>query len=191
MLGVGGQRLKGMFFHVVMTIRACLIIALSIFGTSCDDSLDRFQSGVDVISVDSDDLEMNTAMEEARKAFPEFWSEVSVDQQRVIPALTLSLVKAYFFDDSNPDGGEHIWVDSVSFDGEKISGILMSQPRSLRSVAIGELVQFPVRQLSDWLLVGNGKVRGAYTVQILRARMNDDERIAHDANYPFEFPSLK
>ena len=87
-------------------------------------------------------------------------------------------------------GGEHMWGGEVSFDGELISGILMSHPGHLDSVSEGDSVEFSVSRLSDWLIVDDDRAKGLYTVQVLRARMSDDERAAHDANYPFAFPPL-
>lgn len=158
--------------------------------SSCDDSSEPQASEPQIVSVESDDAEMEAAMVRARDAFPKFWSEVSEDYQRVIPALTLAQIKAYFHDEDDPQGGEHMWVGEVTLDGELISGTLMSHPGNLDSVSEGDSVEFPVSRLSDWLLVDDGKAKGLYTVQVLRARMSDDERATHDANYPFEFPPL-
>ena len=168
-----------------MTFRGHVLLPFVILMTSCDDS-----SEPQIVSVASGDAEMESAMVRARDAFPQFWSEVSDDYQRVIPVLTLAQVKAYFHDEDDPEGGEHMWVGEVSFDVELISGTLMSQPGHLDSVSEGDSVEFPVSRLSDWLIVDDGRAKGLYTAQVLRARMSEDERAAHDANYPFEFPPL-
>ncbi|MEP4079021.1 YegJ family protein [Haloferula sp.] len=158
--------------------------------TSCDDSSEPQESEPQIASVAADDAEMEAAMARARDTFPEFWAEVSEDYQRVIPALTLAQLKAYFHDEDDSESGEHMWVGEVSFDGEMISGTLMSQPGHLDSISEGDSVEFPVSRISDWLIVDDGSAKGLYTVQVLRARMGEDERAAHDANYPFEFPPL-
>ncbi len=141
-----------------------------------------------IIPVQSDDSEMNAAMQTAREKFPEFWREVSADYKRGIPALGGSMVKAYFDDPGGtPQGGEHMWVREVEYDGKVITGTLADAPRHLRSIRSGEQVTFPIERLSDWFYVDGGKAIGAFTVRVLRSRMSDQERKEHDSQYPFRF----
>jgi uncharacterized protein YegJ (DUF2314 family) len=51
----------------------------------------------------------------------------------------------------------------------------------------GQAVSFPLERLSDWLYVEGGKAMGVFTVRLLRTRMSDEERRAHDSYYPFSF----
>lgn len=142
----------------------------------------------EIILVQSADAEMNVAMKTARERFPEFWREVSADYNRVIPALGGSMVKAYFDDPgAAAQGGEHMWVRHIEYDGKTITGELADTPRHLRSVRAGQQVSFPLEHLSDWLYVDSGVAVGAFTVRVLRTRMNAEERQAHDSQYPFRF----
>ena len=140
-----------------------------------------------IIPVQPDDAEMLAAMQTARARFPEFWREVSADYQRVIPALGGSMVKAYFCDEAAPEGGEHMWVSEVEYDGKTITGVLEDTPRELRNVRSGERVSFPLERLSDWFYVDEGKAVGAFTVKLLRTRMTTKQRREHDSYYPFRF----
>ena len=140
-----------------------------------------------VISVQSDDVEMQAAMQTAREKFPEFWGEVSADYKRPIPILDGSMVKAYFHDSDAPQNGEHMWVREVEYDGETITGVLADTPQNLRSVRAGEHVSFPLSKLKDWLYVERGRAVGAFTVKLLRSRMTEAQRRAHDSHYPFHF----
>lgn len=173
-----------------MIFRAPILFAFTIFMTSCDNPSEPQASEPQIVSVNSGDAEMETAMAKARETFPEFWSEASEDYQRVIPTLTFVQVKVYFHAEDDPEGGEHMWVGDVSFDGVMVSGTLRSRPGHLDSVSEGDSVEFTVGQLSDWMIVDDGRAKGLYTVQVLRSRMTDDERVAHDSNYPFQLPPL-
>ena len=42
-------------------------------------------------------------------------------------------------------------------------------------------------EISDWMYAISGEVTGAYTVNLLRARMGRDERARHDAAWGLEF----
>jgi uncharacterized protein YegJ (DUF2314 family) len=48
-------------------------------------------------------------------------------------------------------------------------------------------VTFTDKDITDWLMIREGKAVGAYTVQVLRKRMSSQERAEHDAGYPFKF----
>ena len=187
----------GRWVKTMKKIITLLLAALLCQG--CNDSQDDVESRNDVestsaggvIQVGSDDTDMNTAMRQARDSFGQFWAEVSADYERVIPALSNSMVKAYFADNPEMEGGEHLWITGVNYDGSKISGTVASAPLHLSAPKLGDQVTFPLERLSDWLIVDDGKAKGAYTVQLLRSKMTKAERAQHDAGYPFAFAPIK
>jgi uncharacterized protein YegJ (DUF2314 family) len=140
-----------------------------------------------IIPVQSGDPEMDAAMQTARDHFPEFWRELAADYRRVIPVYAGAMAKAYFFDSDAPQSGEHMWVRGIEYDGKTITGILADRPRHIRSVRGGQSASFPLERLSDWFYVEDGKAVGAFTVRLLRTRMTDEQRRAHDSHYPFRF----
>jgi uncharacterized protein YegJ (DUF2314 family) len=137
-----------------------------------------------------DDPEMEKASQEARKTFRHFWKEVSLDYNRIVPALEVSCIKLPFSDDeSDPDSQvEHMWVSEIDFDGERIRGVLINAPNWLKSVKEGDAVECAVDDIGDWMCVLAGKVYGAYTVQVTRGRMSESERTAYDEAWGLEFP---
>lgn len=143
-----------------------------------------------------DDPEMQRAHEQARATFRYCWREMTWERQRIIPGLDMAAVKAPFSDgdgaaEGDDPGVEHMWVDEVEFDGQTISGVLLNDPSWLQSVKAGDDVRLPAKELSDWMYVIGGEVYGAYTVNLLRARMNPRERAEHDAAWGLEFGDPK
>ena len=67
------------------------------------------------------------------------------------------------------------------------TGILISQPNTLPHLKSGDEVSFSLEQISDWLVVKNGKAHGCYTVHVIRNMMTESERKEHDAQYPYGF----
>lgn len=147
-----------------------------------DDNLVTFHS--------SDAPEMVTASEQARNTFRCFWNELSLDFNRIIPAIELAYLKVPFSESvSGEMQVEHMWVDEVNFNGVSVSGVLVNAPNWLTSVQQGDEVMFPVTQISDWLCVLGGQVYGAYTIQVLRSHMDEEERANHDSAWGLEFPT--
>ena len=134
--------------------------------------------------------ELNEAKANARDTFKYFWKEISLDFNRIIPAVELASVKAEFIDDpDDPDASsEHMWIGEVFYDGRHISGVLMNQPNWLESVKQGDVVEIPLERVSDWMCVVGGEVYGGYTVQIIRGQMTEDEREKHDEAWGLDFP---
>ena len=41
--------------------------------------------------------------------------------------------------------------------------------------------------ITDWMVIENGKVKGAFTTRVLRNKMNDVQRNAFDRSIAYEF----
>ena len=80
-----------------------------------------------------------------------------------------------------------MWVRVTERSTPVLKGVLLSKPASLKSVQVGQEVRFAPERITDWLCVEQGKAKGAYTVQLLRQRMTEEERREHDQSYPFSF----
>ena len=137
------------------------------------------------------DREILQASQEARNTFRDFWYQVALDFNRIVPALQIASLKVTFSDDfSDPDSQlEHMWVNQIDFDGISIYGVLVNSPNFLKSVKEGDEVSFPLDCVSDWLCVLNGEVYGGYTIQVIRNRMSGSERKEHDEAWGLPFPS--
>ncbi len=138
------------------------------------------------------DPAVQAANENARANFRYFWRELAWERRRIVPALNVATVKAPFWDPeqrcaSNDPKVEHMWVGDVDFDGRYITGQLLNKPNWLKAHRKGEQVSLTVDQISDWMYVCRNKVYGAYTVQVMRSRMNAPELEAHDAAWGLNF----
>lgn len=74
---------------------------------------------------------------------------------------------------------EHVWVQPISWSPFRIEGILKSEPRTPLAAGktTGQLVSFPIEELSDWLYVtqvdprtGQMTTEGGFTNKVLEAR---------------------
>lgn len=144
-----------------------------------------------IFSFDHSDEAMGEASKKARETFKYFWREVAWERHRIVAALDLASVKAAFRDDEpNEDGEhpvEHMWLAEVDFDGHAVSGLLLNAPRWLKSVKEGQPVDVPLSRIEDWMYVIEGRVYGAYTVNLMRSRMSRADRRAHDDAWGLDF----
>ena len=146
-----------------------------------------------VVIFDNSDPEMRGAYEQARSTFRYFWRELAWERRRIVPALDLACIKAPFSDGSSklrteasPEV-EQMWLNEIDFDGHLVSGILINDPNWLKSVKVGDSARFTLNQITDWMYVIDGEVYGAFTVNLIRSRMNVKEREEHDRAWGLRF----
>lgn len=141
----------------------------------------------------NDDPEMQEAYARAQATFRYLWRELSWEYRRIIPGLDFACVKAPFWDEDGEkdEAGnprvEQMWLSDVSFDGETITGTLINSPNWLTSVAEGDEVSLPLSGITDWMYAIGGEAYGGYTVNLMRKRMDPDERGEHDAAWGLNF----
>jgi uncharacterized protein YegJ (DUF2314 family) len=122
-----------------------------------------------------DDPEMQRAIEQARTTFRYFWREMAWEQRRIVPGLDLACVKVPFSDppemqhQADDPEVEQMWLSDIDFDGQAITGTLINSPNWLKSIKEGDQSQVPIHGISDWMYAIEGRVYGAYTVNLMRA----------------------
>lgn len=136
------------------------------------------------------DKEMEEAYEKARTTFHYFWRELYWEYRRIIPAHDLAIVKVLFkqrFEDSEEPVVEQMWLSNIDFDGEDIKGVLMNSPNVLTNVKKDDVITAKLEEISDWMFSSQNKTYGGYTIQLLRSKMDDQERKQHDNAWGLNF----
>jgi uncharacterized protein len=146
-----------------------------------------------VFLFDAADPTIQGAYEQARASFRYFWRELHWENRRIIRGLSMAAVKAPFSDgedaeksDEHP-GVEHMWINEVRFDGRTVSGTVLNAPNWLKTVKQGDAARLPLAEISDWMYVIGDEVYGAYTVNLMRAKMDDNELREHDEAWGLAF----
>ena len=114
-----------------------------------------------VAEIEPDDAEMAAAVEEARDTFDEFAAAFERGQGEDFA------VKAPF-----SEGGrtEFIWVSVTAIGDGVIEGLLGNEPVALPGLQMGDEVAVELRDLTDWIYMQEGEMRGGFTVQVLAGR---------------------
>lgn len=137
---------------------------------------------------DGEDPKMIAAYQKAQETFKYFWRELSWENRRIIPALEVACVKLAFTQEIDGETiVEHMWINDIGFDGEKIYGVLVNDPNDLTNVQNGDEVEIPINQISDWLFATDGKTYGGFTIQAMRSEMSEEERKEHDEAWGMDF----
>lgn len=117
-----------------------------------------------VVTVESDDPEMVAAIAKAREALPQFWQ---VFDKRERGGSNFSLkVKI-----TDKRGTEHFWATDIERRDGKTMGTINNDPNIVASVKLGDRIEIPEADISDWLYMRDGKMVGNETLRPLLKKM--------------------
>lgn len=121
------------------------------------------------------DSEMNTAIDNARKTIVDFEKAITSKNPNY---YHFALKKRFKIGES---GGEHIWISNIGYQNNKYYGIVDNLPNSTTAVQLGDTIEIPLEDITDWLYVDKNTVKGAYTTRVLRKRTTEQERKKMDS----------
>lgn len=129
-----------------------------------------------VVSIETDDPEMNQAIKKARGSLPSFWSALEAAGEK---ETNFSLKVAI----AGNGSVEHFWVVDIKREGEKITGTINNEPEMVKTVSMGQTYEFSEKEITDWLFKRNGKMVGNETMRPLLKRMSKEEAAPYWSMY--------
>jgi len=117
-----------------------------------------------VVTVGASDPEIDAAMAEARRRWPEL---VSAFREHAGERFAVK----YPFP-RGPRSVEHVWIAVTAIDEDRVTGTIDNEPVGKIGHELGETVTVPSKDISDWLYHVKGKKDpvGGFTVKVLLAR---------------------
>lgn len=125
-----------------------------------------------VLGIEADDPEMQAAVNEARRRWPDFVAAFETRHDQPGGVEPPFLVKAPFTD------GEHVeymWVRVTGIENQVIYGVLENMPANVQAIRVGQRVRVRLDNLNDWMCVLDGKPAGAFTLQVLAKKSRTDQ----------------
>jgi len=124
------------------------------------------------ISISENDAEMNAAIAKARETLPQFWLLFDHPQNSETDFCLKVMIK-------DKDQVEHFWAVDIERKDGKVFGVINNDPEFVRTVKIGERIEIPASDISDWLYEREGKMYGNYTLRVLMKHMSKKEAEAY------------
>ncbi|OJY20610.1 MAG: hypothetical protein BGO98_04795 [Myxococcales bacterium 68-20] len=117
-----------------------------------------------VVSVSDTDPELNAAIAEAKRRWPEFVTAFNEGTGERFSAK-------YPFPKST-GSVEHVWLSVTTINADQVTGTLDNDPVGDIGHKRGETVTVPSKDISDWLYSVSGKneMVGGFTIKVLLAR---------------------
>ncbi len=71
---------------------------------------------------------------------------------------------------------EQIWLSKVTFDGKKLRGVVTDEPVEVTNVKVGDKAAVLPEEISDWMYVENGVLKGGYTIRVFYKRQSPEKQ---------------
>ena len=149
------------------------ISCIFLFSCNQDQKVIKRTGEPDVLQIEGTDARMNGAIKKANETLSLF-DAVLASKDTSITGIALKVR----FDTSN--GGEHLWLTDVTKKNGHYNGVIGNSPTATTAVKLGDTVLVPDEDISDWMYVEEGKLRGGYTIRVLRDQMSDEEKKTFD-----------
>jgi len=146
--------------HTTRTLVALAAVLISLF-TGCSKR-DK------VVNVEENDPEMLVAIAKARESLPQFW-QVFEDRGRGESDFALK-VKI-----TDKNGTEHFWATEIERKDGRTMATINNDPNIVASVKLGDRIEIPEADISDWLYMRDEKMVGNETLRPLLKRMPAEE----------------
>lgn len=130
------------------------------------EGLQQQGGGDPIIPFATDDVAMNTAIEEARRTYPQFLAAFRNAPQHTQENFAVKLgLETY-------DGGrEHIWVDNLFLRNGRLYGHIANNPNALPNLRLGSEVEVTPDLISDWAIYTAEGAYGSFTTRVMIERM--------------------
>ena len=120
------------------------------------------------VSVETDDLEMNAAIDKARSTLPYFWQHLAnpgEGEQRFSVKIQIT----------DGDEVEHFWCGPVVGTASKAICNIDNDPQSVSNVQLGQEMSVEKEYVSDWMFMRGDKIIGGETIKVVLPRLPKEE----------------
>jgi uncharacterized protein YegJ (DUF2314 family) len=154
---------------LLFTRRCWLILLLGLAG--CPRSSATSEQKDDVVYVKGNDAAMSAAIAKAQATLDTFKCALAAPP---VKAESFSIKVGFAW--GTKGEREHIWLTEPKFDGTSIQGKINNEPVDATNLVLGQAVTAPLKDVSDWMYVEDGVLRGGYTLRVLLDKMSPEAR---------------
>jgi uncharacterized protein YegJ (DUF2314 family) len=114
-------------------------------------------------STRADDPELDEAIARARGTLDTFIARLLAPQRGEVFSVEAAFPAV--------DGSKlHLWIGDVSYKNGAFQGTVTTKPLKPSAIAFGQRTTIPRAEITDWMILKNGKSEGGFTIELLLAR---------------------
>ena len=151
-----------------------LLIALLIVLLSCTKRYETTKSENDaVVSVPDDDRKMNAIITHARETVDLFLQHLHNPEG---DETSFTIKYPFETDPGSEETVEHIWVSDIRAENNKYYGTISNDPFYIKRFTYGDIVEFDINNISDWMYMKGDKIIGGESIKLLIENTPANER---------------
>ncbi len=155
-------------------MRLLTLLLLSVICWSCKEKKGYTEknenNGDPVYTIESDDKEMNRAVQQAKDTYADFLAALN---QQDSSNKSFAVKMRFAYDEAS---AEHLWLADLHKKAGKLFGVVDSDPYNVTWIKWGDTLEIKKDSLSDWMYLRNGKMVGGYTTIALYHKMSEKEK---------------
>jgi uncharacterized protein YegJ (DUF2314 family) len=133
------------------------------------NSVRKRKGNPDVYGIASEDERMNWGMDKARLTL-HYFEDCLVKPKKGQQYFS---IKVRIVDNEKT---EHIWLNDPNFDNQgNIFGTVGNEPIDVSNISVDENVGVSREDVSDWMIIENGRLIGGYTIRAMRESLKGKE----------------
>jgi len=156
---------------MAVVVAAGLVLAGVYYYKTTDQSVLARAKRDEAFLVTKEDSAMAAARNKARATLAQFLATA----RQPTPGMKNFALKVRV---SDSNGVEYFWVTGFTANGGRFSGKIDNTPRMVRSVSAGQIIQFSEGEITDWMYMDGGKMKGNYSACALLQREPKDQQDA-------------
>jgi uncharacterized protein YegJ (DUF2314 family) len=121
-----------------------------------------------IVSIDSEDAEMNAAIDKARASLDGFWQKFADHG----PNEDVFQIKLKLTDGTSI---EHFWCGNIEGDEQAATCAIDNEPQTVKNVKIGQRIPVEPEKISDWMYIRDEKIVGGATIRALLKYLPTEE----------------
>ncbi len=153
-----------------------LLTAATLTLSGCSKFESIFSNKDGIVSVQSDDQEMNQIINNARNTTDQFLTAM----QNPADDESNFIIKYPFKTDEGSElEVEHMWITDITKENNEYYGILNNEPVYIKKMKIGDKVKFDIKKISDWMYYKGEKIIGGKSAKYLLEKsdnLSDSEK---------------
>ena len=153
-----------------------LLTAATLTLSGCNKFESIFSNKDGIVSVQSDDQEMNQIINNARNTTDQFLTAM----QNPADDESNFIIKYPFKTDEGSElEVEHMWITDITKENNEYYGILNNEPVYIKKMKIGDKVKFDIKKISDWMYYKGEKIIGGKSAKYLLEKsdnLSDSEK---------------
>ena len=132
------------------------------------------------VDIKNNDKTMNEIIDDARKNIDIFISKLKNHDEN---EWAFQVKYPFQIKDNTSYNVEHIWLSDIFVKEDQYYGIVSNDPYYIKNIKYGDIVQFDINKITDWMYYKEDKIIGGKSIKYLLEKIPENQRTQEEKSY--------